>query len=248
VSDKQPPARPTGSKQPIELPIKQAMPRGLLITFAILASVAIVATGWLLVRPSDFVTVPLQDRRPAPADGYSHDPFRVVPVPPPETVPEAKPPCEALAGTRWIMSGDGLTRLYQALKQACTLIGPGASDEIRQAIEGLGRATVRFAQFERTGIESTADLEDGTIWLNFRFADRALEPIEMLPLLLHEGYHLGGSPEGPDAEAELASRRVELQACREFIPRSEWKRWCKDADEIVSSDDPIALLKSAGFR
>ncbi|MFP5225414.1 MAG: hypothetical protein ACLGH3_07695 [Actinomycetota bacterium] len=239
--------RPTGSKQPIDLPIRQAMPRGLLISFATLALVAIVATGWLLIRPSDFVTVPLQERRPAPADGFSHDPIRVVPVPPPETVPEAEAPCEELSGTRWVMSGDGLTRLYQALKQACTLIGPGMSQDMRQAIEGLGKATVRFAQFERTGIESTANLEDGTLWLNFRFADRALEPIEMLPPLLHEGYHLAGSPEGPDAEAEVAARQVELQACREFIPRDEWKRWCLDALAIVESNDPIALLEGAGF-
>lgn len=244
----QPTDRPTGSKQPIDLPIRHAMPRGLLVTFVALGVVAIFATGWLLIRPTDLASIPVQDRRPAPAGGFSHDPVRVVPVPPPRVVPGAEPPCEAFVGTRWVMSGDGLTRLFQALEQACSLVGPGIDDETRQAIAGLGRATIRFAQFERTGIESTVDLEDGVIWLNLRFADRAIKPIEMLPLLLHEGYHLAGSPEGPDAEAELAARRVELQACREFIPRADWKRWCNDADALLGADDPGGLLRSAGYR
>lgn len=243
------PARPTGSKQPIDFPVTKAMPKPLLVVFVLLGLTALAATAIVLIKPTTLVSVPLEERRPAPGSGFSHDPARVMPVPPPQTVPTLPAACPALAGTRWVMSGDGATRLHEALRAICTLVGPGTDAETLRAIEGLNGATVRFAQFQRTGIESTLDLADRTIWLNLRFADRATAPIELAPILLHEAFHLAGTNDAPDAAGELAARRVEATACREFIPRATWQRWCTDAETLASMDRSraLALLEGAGF-
>lgn len=239
----------TGSKQPIDLPITRAMPRPLLAVFVLLGLTALGVTGALLIKPTTLQTVPLEERRPAPANGFSHDPVKVNPVPPPATIPTLPPACDALAGTRWVMSGDGALRLHEALRSVCSLVGPGTDAATLQAIEGLGRATVRFAQFDRTGIESTLDHEAGIIWLNFRFADRVNAPRELIPILLHEGFHLAASDPAPTAERELIAREVEATACREFIPRDTWQRWCTDAETLsrLPRADATALLQGAGF-
>jgi hypothetical protein len=239
----------TGSKQPIDLPIRRAMPAPLLIVFGLFGIVALAAGVWLLLDPLSLATTPVEERRPPPGSGYTHDLGSVAPAPTPSAPPSVPPPCDAFAATRLAMSGDGVLRMREALDRLCRLSGGGVSEELAIAIEGLGDATIRFAQFEISAPESTTSLADRTIWLNLRFARRGTPIEDLLPPLLHEGFHLGSGVLEPTAAQELAARRAEVDACRQLITRSKWPRWCDDADALTSlpESEAIRLLRAAGF-
>lgn len=241
------PRTPTGSKQPIDLPLRRAMPLPLLVVFGLLSVTALAAGIWLLLKPNTLAQVPVEERRPAPADGATHAVGSIAPAPTPSTIPTVDAPCEAFTGTRLEMSGDGVLRLADALERLCRLAGGGVSEELATAIDGLGEATIRFAQFQLGGIESVS--EGSTIWLNLRFARRGTPIEELLPPLLHEGYHLGAGVTTPTASDELAARTAEHDACKQLISRDAWPRWCTDAETLVELPRAEALdrLEAAGY-
>ena len=242
-------ARPTGSKQPIDLPLRKAMPKPLLILFALLNVAALTVAVVLLLRPAAFETTPLAERRPPPSGSYSHHPGRVAPAPAPTSPPTLPPPCEAFANTRLVMSGDGVLRVREALSRLCRLADGGIGAELGIAIRGLASATIRFGQFEVSALESTLGVRSKTIWLNVRFARRGTPVEHLLPPLIHEAYHIGSNSLTPGAFREVEARRAELDACKQLIARAEWPRWCRDAEEIATMpiDDAIALLRAAGY-
>lgn len=244
------PKRSTGSKQSIDLPIRKAMPASLLVTFALLCLVSLSAVIVLMLKPTVLVPIPVAARRPAPASGYSHDPGLLAPAPTPSAAPVLPAPCEAFAGTKLIMSGDGVLRVREALDRLCRLTGGGVSPELATAFEGLGTASIRIAQFRASDLESTLEPETRTIWLNIRFARRGTPVAEMLPPLIHEAYHLGSGMGFPDSRSEVEARRAELSVCKQIIARNEWPRWCKEAETITSAplDKALQELEDAGFR
>lgn len=237
----------TGSKQPIDLPLRRAMPAGLLIVFGLLSIVALGAGIWLLLKPNVLASVPVEQRRPAPADGATHATGTLAPAPTPSSAPTLPAPCTAFEGTTLQMSGDGVIRINDALERLCRLSGGGVSEELSIAIDGLGSATIRFAQFQVGGLESTTTGD--TIWLNLRFARRGTSIEELLPPLLHEGYHLASGVTAPTALEELAARRAELDACKQLIARDAWPRWCTDAASLTERPEAeaIELLVAVGY-
>ena len=237
----------TGSKQPIDLPLRRAMPLPLLLVFGVLSLVALGAGVWLLLKPNVLSSVPVEQRRPAPADGATHATGTLAPAPTPSSAPTLPAPCTAFEGTTLQMSGDGVIRINDALERLCRLSGGGVSDELATAIDGLGTATIRFAQFQVGGLESTTTGD--TIWLNLRFARRGTSIEELLPPLLHEAYHLANGVSAPTALDELAARRAEVDACRQLIARDAWPRWCNDAATLTElpEADAIELLEAVGY-
>lgn len=246
MSDEQRPAS-TGSKQPIHLPLRRAMPAPLLIMFALFAFVALGTAVWLLLKPNVLATVQVEERRPAPDNGYTHGVGEVAPAPTSSITGAPAPPCAAVAGTQLEMSGDGFLRMRDALTRLCRLSDGGVSRELSMAIDGLSDATIRFAQFEIGGVEATGS--EGTILLNLRFARRGTPIEELLPPLLHESYHLATGANRPTALQELAARRAELDACKELIARDAWPRWCADAEELTGLPEAEAIdrLEAVGF-
>jgi hypothetical protein len=238
----------TGSKQPIALPIRKAMPPILLAVFGLLSVAALGAGIWLLLNPATLSEVRVEQHRLAPADGLTHQSGRLAPAPTPSVIPTVAPACAAFADTKIIMSGDGVLRINEALQRLCRLSGGGVPTELATAIDGLAGATIRFAQFDFGDLEATSS--DSTIWINLRFARRD-SPIEhLLPPLLHEAFHLANGVTEPTAAQELGARAAELAACRELIPRDEWPRWCQDAEELTTMDESEAIrrLVSAGYQ
>lgn len=227
--------------------LRDAMPRPLLVVFAVACVVALAAAVVLVIRPPSFETVPLQERRPPPDGALTHDVDEIFPAALPETQPRFDPPCPAVEGVSVLAGPAGAVRLRSVLGHACTLTGPALTGEVRSAVGALGAATIRFAQFRRTGAESALDRRTGTIWLNIKYAERDLPVTQVVPVLLHEGAHLA-DPD-PTAAGELRARRVEERACRELITPDDWPRWCSDAAAIVAlgEEEALALLVRAGF-
>jgi hypothetical protein len=220
-----------------------------MVVFGLAAVAAVVASVVVLVRPPTFGTVALQDRRPPPAGVYSHDPVAVFVAPTPDVPIPYTPPCKAFAGTRPIGGVAFTERVTEALAQLCTLRGPSVPPDVVAAARGLAGTTIRIAEFERSGIEATLDFGSRTIWVNLKLTQRRSDAAGLIPVLLHEGAHLAAPDEPITAERELAARRVELEACRQFIRVADWPRWCEDARDLTALEraDALALLASAGY-
>ena len=222
-----------------------AMPRPLLIAFVAFAIVALAASVYAIVRPP-LGEIALQERRPPPRAPYSHDVGRLVPGPIPASIPVLPPACDAVRGARLLAGGDGVVRLRAVLARLCPLAS-GAGNDVARAVRALSGATIRFAEFGRTGVEST--VAHGTIWLNIKFGLRS-KPVEQIaPIVLHEAWHLANARAPVTAEQELRARAVESAACRQLVTIKKWPRWCRDAAALTDMTPirAIALLLSAGY-
>ena len=237
--------------QPQEGPrLLDAMPRPLLVVFVAAALVATVASLFAILKPPTFGTVDVEDRRPPPSGGVTHDAGEVFPAPTPTVDIPYDPPCPEVGSVAVIGGVSFVRRVEDALALACEVARGGPSDVLTAAIGGFEGATIRIAEFERSGVESHAELRTRTISVNLKFTERRRSARELIPVLMHEASHLLNASDPLTARAELAARAVEVAACREFIPLADWPRWCDDARALTDlpEEDAIELLVSAGYR
>ena len=229
--------------------LRDAMPTPLLVVFVITALIAVTASVVVLIRPPAFEEVLLQERRPPPASPYSHDPVRVFPAPIPDEDIAFDPPCEAVATADPVGGVAFVRRVTSALSDICTLQGASVGPQARAAIGGFAGTEIRIAEFERSGIESTIDFSTRTIYVNLKLTRRDTDVAPLIPVLLHEAWHLAHSDRNITAAQELDARRAEHEACRQFIRPTEWPRWCEDAAGLVERPEAeaLALLVSAGY-
>ena len=227
-----------------------AMPRPVLAVFLLAGVVGLVAAVVTIVRPPTFDTVPVQERRPPPALPLTHDPSEVFEAPRPSERPAFDAPCAAVEGARPEGGTSFVRRITDALRLVCSVAAGGPDADLTTAARALDGVRIRVAGFERTGAESTADLDARVIYVNVKFTEKARPAAELVPILLHEAWHLAHPRRPVDAEDELAARRVEVAACREFILVANWPRWCEDAQALttIPLEDALALLVSAGYR
>jgi len=244
--DEAPPPKPDNSK----LRFIDAMPRPLMIVFAVAGVVAVVAALVFIINPPESATIPVQQRRPPPRGTLSHDVGRLIPAPVPSVLPSLEPACSEFSSTVLKVGPAGAVRLRGVLSGLCRLAHGGVPADLTTAIGGLKGATIRFAAFQRAGVESTADFATRTIWLNLKFSQSNLPLEEVAPVIVHDAWHLAHPNDAVTAEQELGARRAEVDACRELISADKWPRWCDDAR--VLTDLPVAsaidLLVSAGYR
>lgn len=247
--------------------LREAMPRPVLIVFVLVCVAALVGAIVLVVNPPGRSDVALFDRRPPPTatadNAPSHDTGEVAEVLPPRTQVPLEPPCPEVRGVRAIAGPAGVRRITTMLTHACRLAA-GTSPELAAAVRNLGRSvTIRFASFDKSGVESTYQRLPGRLYLNVRFASTEIPAQHVVPIILHEAAHwsrvrcpppLGSRmlcvvARGTSPEQELAARTVEVEACRHLIPAPEWPRWCRDAREITAMPRDAALraLRAAGY-
>lgn len=219
---------------------EQLLPRWFVLLAVVMVPLAIVAfLAAFLVFGSD--EVPVAERRPPPAAGLTHavGEFAVG-----DSDPVAHDPgCPLLDGVRIAGAEADLAVLAQGLDALCDADLAGATAE-RVAAFTAGGGVVRFAVFEATGVDSTADLDGERILLNAKFTQT--QPAWIAPLVAHDVTLLDLGP--GEAEAALAARAVEDAVCRELFTVVRPSRACDDAAELLAADDPLADLQAAGYR
>lgn len=178
---------------------------------------------------------PVAARRPPPADDLTSD---VGEVRTGTRAPVAHDPaCAAVAGWRVAGTDPDRQQLGAGLDALCA-----APAEVLAAVEAFAseEPVLRFAAFERTAVDVAG--EPGVVYVNARYARSAPESIA--PLLAYQAVLV---QEGPaSAAAALAARRAELATCEAVLP--EPSRACEDAAALLELDDPVAELRTAGFR
>jgi hypothetical protein len=226
-----------------------SMPRPPLVLFLVVGAVAVVTAVVFIIHPPESATIPVQDRRPPPRAALTHDTGKLAPAPLPSALPSLPPACPAFSTTVLKVGPAGAVRLNQVLTDLCRLSHGGVPADLTTAIGGLAHSTIRFAAFQRAGVESTADFGSRTIWLNLKFSESNVPVEQVAPVIVHEGWHFAHPDDAVTAEQELGARRAEVDACRQLMDISKWPRWCNDARALT--DLPVAravaLLVSAGY-
>ncbi|MEO6713488.1 MAG: SDR family NAD(P)-dependent oxidoreductase, partial [Mycobacteriales bacterium] len=194
---------------------------------------------------------PVTERRTPSAEGVSHDvgdfQFR--------DVVQLPVDCGPVSGLR--VSGatqEDAELLADVVKGVCKNIRIVAAPAEDRLVEAARAGTViGFAQFERTGEDSTSIAgSQPRIAVNTRFSVRGKSFKGYLAgVVIHELTHSGG-PAGPvSADEEFLARSLEHELCTIVRPpNSEIGRSCGDAKAIVElgQEAAIAQLKTAGAQ
>lgn len=219
------------------------LPRWFVVTalVTIAAAIGAVVAAFVVFSRAE---VGVAERRPPPSEaGLTAGTGEV-------TTGEAEPErleaaCSLVAGLR-IAGGDAdRETLTDGVNGLCHAdLDAGTADRVaRLAHAG---AVVRFAVFERTGVDSAADLdgEPKRVLLNARFSQT--EPRWIAPLVALEATFLDADP--TTAEGVLRARRAERRVCRSLFDDVRASRACEDAEALLSMEEPRAALRAAGYR
>jgi hypothetical protein len=163
---------------------------------------------------------------------------------------EAGPGCAG--GVELLGDEGGRAAARVAMRAVCEALRTPGLDEARDGLRAMDGGQLQFAIFERSGVESSTRVEDGTptIELNakFQFEDAA----RAAPVVIHELTLLGGDFPGRPVGATAALRATEAQAaaCEALglLDEDEPPRGCLDAVELLRQDDPVGELLAAGLR
>lgn len=215
----------------------------LLALAALPTAIAVGIAAFVVFGPE---RVPVEARRPPPAAGSSLSTdvgqLNVGDLPP----APIEAGCPLVTGVQAAGTAGDRARIQTALNALCDITVPG------EAGEGIGRlgaagGVVRFAQFERTGVDSALDTatDPPTILVNARFAREGTEPRWIAPLVVHDAVLTGRTP--GTVEAELAARQAEATVCDRLFTETDPSRACRDAAELLALPDPAAALAEAGF-
>lgn len=220
---------------------EQLLPRW----FVILALVSVpVAIAALVAAFATFGSgnVPVAERRPPPAAGLTSavGELAVGDADPVTYTPED---CALVDGMR--IAGEEADRaaLSAGLDALCAAeLDPATAERVGAFADAGG--VVRFAVFEATGVDSTADLDGGRILINAKFSQTT--PAWIAPLIAHDATLLALEP--GEAESALAARRAEAAVCASLFADALASRACDDAAALVTAPDPLADLRDAGYR
>jgi hypothetical protein len=221
---------------------EQLLPRWFVVLCLVLIPIAIAAiiAGFVVFGPED---IPVAARRPPPADGLTSDVGEyVVGTSEPEEYDEA---CQLLEGVAIAGSEQDREPLRLGLSALCNTSLP---DTLTEQVGSFARAggVVRFAQFQSTGVDSTADLgsKPPTILINAKF--QRTDPLWIAPLIAHDAVFMTADP--ATAAGALEARTAEDTVCDRILGGRRESRGCADAEALLALPDPLAALRDAGFQ
>ena len=239
-----PPANPRDPwrKAPVGELQEQLLPRWFVVLCIALVPVAAsAAIAAFVVFDAD--PVPVEERRQPPTENLTNDVGDYT-IGESEPVPYAEA-CPLLEGVRIAGSEADQQALRLGLSGLCNVTLPQAIADRVSRFAGEG-GVVRFAQFQSTGADSTAlfDDEPPVILLNTKL--QRTDPLWIAPVIVHDTTFLVADP--TTAEGALEARRAEDLVCDRILGGRRESRGCDDAEELLALPDPLAALRSAGYR
>jgi hypothetical protein len=222
----------------------QVLPRWFVLTAIAMIPIAlavVVAAAFAVFGPD---RVPVAARRPPPAGGLTTGvgDFRVgssEPVPAPRM-------CPTLDGVQVAGTVADQRVLVAGLDALCSI---RLDAEVATRLHEFARAggVVRFAQFQATGVDSTADMSGRPPYVYVNAKVARADPVWIAPLVAHDTTF--GELDPTLATSALAARRVEAKVCAAlFTGGRRPSRGCEDANALLALPDPLAALRAAGFR
>jgi hypothetical protein len=204
------------------------------------AAIAALVAAFATFGPRE---LPVAGRRPPPAGGLTTAVGQLRVGESEAVVYQAA--CPLLSGVR---IGGGEADRAVLRRGLAGLCNTDLEQPARRAVGEFASAggVVRFAQFEATGVDSTADRASTPprILVNARFA--FTDPLWVAPLVVHDATMLAAGE--VSAESALGARAAEADVCRRLLAGRPQSRGCADAAALLALPDPLAALRGAGFR
>lgn len=221
----------------------QLLPRWFVLLCIALIPIAIAAVvaAFVVFRPAQ---VPVAARRPPPAGGLTNDVGQYA-VGEAEPVPYTQT-CPMLEGVHVAGTETDQQALRRGLAALCnTTLPPVISDRLERFARDGG--VVRFAQFQRTGVDSTANAAHDPPQILVNAKLQRTDPLWIAPIVVHDAVLIGGDGAATAAGA-LQARRAEDLVCDRLLSGRRESRGCADAEALLALPDPEAALREAGFR
>ncbi len=140
----------------------------------------------------------------------------------------------------------------RALGATCQLLRNRDLPAVERGLDrwAAGDGRLRFAVFERTGLDSSARVTGPrpVIELNARYQFE--DATQAAPFVIHELVHLGRDrwPGAPvDVAGELAAMEAQDTACGLLAFTAQPPRGCRDAAQLVAAPDAAEQLAGAGY-
>lgn len=217
------------------------------------ASLAIVVVLVAAVRRMARPDQPLEQRRSPSSASRTHDVGRFT------FQDRVRRPvaCGAVSGlTVAAATDDDVALLEEVVTGICKRLRQRNIDPVAQdRVVGAARrqAVIGFAQFERTGEDSTTIVESGQpmrVAINARYSHRGKSfKAYLAAVVVHELMHAGAGRLPVSAEDEFVARLVEHQFCLDLLPNQAKGRSCTEAETIVGwgRDTAVNRLRGAGY-
>jgi hypothetical protein len=221
---------------------EQLLPRWFVILVLVMIPIAVAAViaAFVVFRPAE---VPVADRRPPPAGDLTNAVGEfVIGESAPQPYADA---CPTLRGVQIAGTEQDQRVLRLGIAGLCNVSLPGEiTDRLARFAQAGG--VVRFAAFEQTGVDSTAqpDAVPPRILVNARL--QLTDPLWIAPLVAHDVTFTEADP--ATAEGALEARRAEALVCDRLLGGRRPSRGCGDARAVLDLPDPLAALRAAGFR
>ncbi|MFN2555600.1 MAG: hypothetical protein ABR592_01795 [Nitriliruptorales bacterium] len=220
--------------------------RWFVLTLLVLIPTGLAVIGWAFLSGSR-PPIDAASRRPPGSETVTHE--RGEAALNEIRLTESGPDC----ASDILMVGDDSARaaLRRALGATCQLL---AEPEHATALTGLrrwasSRGIIRMAVFELTGVDGSARLEEGRLVVELNAKFQFESGARAAPVIIHELVHFAqGMPGRPvTAEGELAAMEAQELACDRLVMAEQPPRACLDADELLTSSEPIERLEAAGY-
>ena len=165
------------------------------------------------------------------------------------TASEAGPSCTSEITV--VGDSGGRATGVRALGALCQLLRnddyPLAEAGLEKWIASDGR--LRVAVFERSGLDSSARVEDGRIVIEINPKFQFEDAVRAAPPILHELVHLGQDWPGEQVTAtqEIAAVEAQARACDTLVFVQQEPRGCLDVTQLLELDAPRQALVDAGY-
>jgi hypothetical protein len=140
----------------------------------------------------------------------------------------------------------------RALGATCALLQRDGLEDARAGLDAwiTNRGQLRYAVFERSGVESSMRTDGGRLVLELNASFQFEDATRAAPAIVHQLTLLAdpGWPGAPvTAERALRGAEAEALACDRLVFTADPPRGCLDVEELLASEDPLGQLLAAGY-
>jgi hypothetical protein len=223
--------------------------RWFVIAMLILVPLAIGVSIWAATFVFGRETIPPADRRPAGDAATTVDRGDAVLG----TIEDSEPGPSCASAARVVGDDGARAAGSRALGATCSLLRTGgfadAEAGLREWVTGRGK--LRFAVFERSGVESSLRAtEDDRLVIELNASFQFEDATRAAPAIIGQLVQLAqrSFPGAPvTAETALAAAEAQAAACDRLVFSDGGPRGCLDVAELLDEDDPLASLLDAGY-